>query len=40
MAPYRILYRVAADEIYIVAVVHGARDLAALWQHWEREGRV
>lgn len=33
--PYRIIYRIEADGIFIVTVVHGARDLAALW---EREG--
>ena len=36
LAPYRILYRVEAEGIYIVRVVHGARNLAALW---ESEGR-
>jgi plasmid stabilization system protein ParE len=30
--PYRIIYRVQSDGIYIVTVVHGARDLAALWE--------
>ncbi len=29
--PYRIIYRVEADRVYIIRVVHGARDLAALW---------
>lgn len=33
--PYRIIYRIEADEIYIVTVVHGARDLAALWERQE-----
>ena len=33
---YRLLYRVSPDGISIVAFVHGARDLSALW---EREGR-
>lgn len=28
--PYRIIYRIEDDEIYIVTVVHGARDLASL----------
>ena|SRR3990170_418540 len=28
--PYRILYRVDADQISIVAVVHGKRDLSRL----------
>ncbi len=27
--PYRVIYRVQCDEIYIVAVIHGSRDLAA-----------
>lgn len=35
--PYRIIYRVEADEIYIVTVVHGARDLAALWERDDAE---
>ena len=30
--PYRIIYRVEGDEIYVLTVVHGARDLAALWE--------
>lgn len=33
--PYRIIYRAGANEIYVVTVVHGTRDLVALW---EREG--
>ena len=35
LAPYRILYRAEAEEILIVAVIHGARDLAALWEREE-----
>jgi addiction module RelE/StbE family toxin len=30
--PYRIIYRVEGDEIMIVTVVHGARDLVGLWR--------
>jgi len=28
--PYRLIYRVDEDEVFIVAVVHQARDLASL----------
>ena len=35
VAPYRILYRVANDEVFVVTVIHGARDLAALWERGE-----
>jgi len=35
VAPYRIVYRVANDEVFIVTVIHGARDLAALWERGE-----
>ena len=34
-SPYRIIYRINGNEIYIVAVVHGARDLAALLEREE-----
>lgn len=33
---YRLLYELREEQIYILGVIHGARDLAALW---EREGR-
>jgi len=35
--PYRIIYRIEDDEIYIVTVVHSARDLAALWEQADPE---
>ena len=35
--PYRIIYRIEGDEIFIVTVVHSARDLAALWEQNEGE---
>jgi len=35
--PYRIIYRVEPHEIYIVTVVHGARNLAALWERLETD---
>ena len=28
--PYRIIYRIEGELVYVVAVVHGARDLRAL----------
>lgn len=33
---YRLIYQLRASEVIILAIVHGARDLAALWK---REGR-
>src|SRR5262245_26582706 len=29
---YRLLYQVTADRVFILAFVHGARDLTALWE--------
>ena len=29
---YRLIYQVTADRVFILAFVHSARDLAALWQ--------
>ena len=34
---YRLIYRVAPTEVTVIAFVHGARDLDALW---ERRGGV
>ena len=28
---YRLIYEIRADTLYILRLVHGARDLAALW---------
>ena len=33
---YRLIYQVYAEEVAIIAFIHGARDL---WLFWEREGR-
>jgi hypothetical protein len=33
---YRLIYRVADDQVAILGFIHGARDLAMLW---ERESR-
>ena len=29
---YRLIYQVTADRVFILALVHGARDLTALWE--------
>jgi len=29
---YRLIYQVTADRVFILAFVHGARDLTALWE--------
>jgi hypothetical protein len=29
---YRLIYQVTAEHVFILAFVHGARDLAALWE--------
>ena len=29
---YRLIYQVTADHVFILAFVHGTRDLTALWQ--------
>jgi plasmid stabilization system protein ParE len=29
---YRLIYQVTADNVFILAFIHGARDLAAIWQ--------
>ena len=34
---YRLIYQVTADRVFILAFVHGTRDLAALWER--RGGR-
>ena len=33
---YRLIYRVAPEAVYIVAFVHGARDLELLWRREQR----
>jgi len=33
---YRLLYQVSAREIYILGLIHGARDLRALWKKENR----
>ncbi len=29
---YRLIYKITTDHVFILAFVHGARDLAALWE--------
>ena len=29
---YRLIYQVTADRVFLLAFVHGTRDLAALWE--------
>ena len=33
---YRLIYQVTERTIYIIAFIHGARDLLALWEREER----
>jgi len=33
---YRLIYQVTEQAVYIIAFIHGARDL---WTLWKREGR-
>ena len=33
---YRLIYEIHETAVYILGVVHGARDLAALWDREER----
>lgn len=35
LASYRLLYEIRGETVYILGLIHGARNLAALW---EREG--
>ncbi len=33
---YRLIYKVTDDAIQVVALIHGARDLASLWEREQR----
>jgi plasmid stabilization system protein ParE len=33
---FRLIYRIEPEVVYLIAVIHGARDLSSTWQH---EGR-
>jgi len=30
---YRLIYQVTADHVFILAFIHGTRDLASIWKH-------
>jgi plasmid stabilization system protein ParE len=30
---YRLIFQVTTDHVFILAFIHGARDLAAIWKH-------
>lgn len=34
---YRLIYEVTPEDLYVLALIHGARDLEALWKR--RTGR-
>ena len=35
---YRLIYSIADDIIYILGLIHGARDLGAVWEREKRSG--
>lgn len=35
---YRLVYEVEDSDVYVLGLIHGARDLAALWQEGGRSG--
>jgi plasmid stabilization system protein ParE len=35
---HRLIYQVTTDKIFILGLVHGTRDLAALWRREKRTG--
>ena len=38
LGSHRLIYQVTTDKIFILGLVHGARDLAALWRREKRTG--
>ena len=34
---YRLIFKIKKDQIIILALIHGARDLAALWEEDQRD---
>lgn len=36
---YRLIYKIKEDRVIILALIHGARDLATLWQEDQRDQR-
>ncbi len=37
---YRFIYQVTTDRVFILALVHGARDLTALWERRGGQGET
>jgi hypothetical protein len=35
---YRLIYEISEGEVYVLGLIHGARDLAALWDQEARTG--
>jgi toxin ParE1/3/4 len=35
---YRLVYEIEDSDVYVLGLIHGARDLAALWQKAGRSG--
>lgn len=36
---YRLIYEISEEDVYVLGLIHGARDLAALWDPEARPGR-
>ena len=37
---YRLIYEINEETVYVLGLIHGARDLATLWDKEGRTGRV
>ncbi|HEY6637074.1 MAG TPA: type II toxin-antitoxin system RelE/ParE family toxin [Solirubrobacterales bacterium] len=35
---YRLIYEISEGDVYVLGLIHGARDLAALWDPKARTG--
>jgi len=33
---YRLIYKIEKKIVYIIGIIHGARDLSTLWEQGER----
>jgi plasmid stabilization system protein ParE len=38
LGSHRMIYQVTNERVFIVGLVHGARDLAAMWRREKRTG--
>ena len=38
LGSHRMIYQVSTDRVFIIGLVHGARDLAAMWLREKRTG--